>query len=64
MLLLHCQGDADDCSGHASQYVVVQSERRPEMANRQEASELNALKPSLEGAGIPRPLRSWVDLEI
>ncbi len=42
----------------------MQSERRPEMANRQEASELTALKPSSEGAGIPRPLRFQVDLEI
>ncbi len=45
-------------------YVVVQSERRSETANRQEASELTALKPSSEGAGIPRPLRFRVDLEI
>ncbi len=35
-------------------YVVVQSERHPETANRQEASELTALKPSSEGAGIPK----------
>ncbi len=45
-------------------YVVVQSEWHPEMANRQEASELTALKPSSEGAGIPRPLRFRVDPEI
>ncbi len=45
-------------------YVVVQSERRSETANRQEASELTTLKPSSEGAGIPRPLRFWVDPEI
>ncbi len=41
-------------------YVVVQSERRSETANRQEASELTTLKPSSEGAGIPRPLRFWI----
>ncbi len=43
-------------------YVVVQSERHPETANRQEASELTTLKPSSEGAGIPRPLRllRWI----
>ncbi len=45
-------------------YVVVQSERHPETANRQEASELTALKHSLEGAGIPRPLRFQVNPEI
>ncbi len=45
-------------------YVVVQSERCPEMANRQEASELTALKTSSEGAGIQRPLRFRVDAEI
>ncbi len=39
-------------------------ERRPELANRQEVSELTALKPSSEGAGIPRPLHFRVDLEI
>ncbi len=38
-------------------YVVVQSERHPETANRQEASELTALKPSSEGAGIPKATR-------
>ncbi len=45
-------------------YVVVQLERRPETADRQEASALTALKPSSEGAAIPRPLRFRVDLEI
>ncbi len=45
-------------------YVVVQLEQRPEMANRQEASELAALKPSSEGAGIPRPQCIRVDLKI
>ncbi len=30
-------------------YVVLQLERRPETANRQEASEPTALKPSSEG---------------
>ncbi len=45
-------------------YVVVQSERHSEMANQQESSELTALKPSSEGAVIPRPLRFRVDLEI
>ncbi len=44
-------------------YVVVQSERCPEM-NRQEASELTALKTSSEGAGIQWPLRFRVDAEI
>ncbi len=40
----------------------MQSERHPETANRQEASELTTLKPSSEGAGIPRPLRllRWI----
>ncbi len=45
-------------------YVFVRTERRPEMVNRQDASELTALKPSSEGAGSPRPLRFRVDLEI
>ncbi len=44
-------------------YVVVQSERCPETANGEEASKLTALKPSSEGAGIPRPLRFRVDPE-
>ncbi len=33
-------------------YVIVQSERCSETANQQEPSELSALKPSSEGAGI------------
>ncbi len=45
-------------------YVFVQSERCPETVNRQYTSELTALKPSSEGAGILRPLRFRVDLEI
>ncbi len=45
-------------------YVFVQSEQRPEMVNRQDASELTGLKHSSEGAGISRPLRFRVDLEI
>ncbi len=39
-------------------FVVVQSEWRPETANRQKASELTAMKPSLEGAGTVCKLRS------
>ncbi len=45
-------------------YVFVQSEQRFETAYRPELSELTALKPSSEGAGIPRPLRFRVALEI
>ncbi len=45
-------------------YLFVQSERRPEAVNRQEASALTVPKPSSEGAGIPRPLRFRVDLGI
>ncbi len=45
-------------------YVFVWTEQRPETVNRQDASELTALKSSSEGAGTPRPLRFRVDLEI
>ncbi len=44
--------------------LVLKSELRPEMANWQEESELTTLKPSSEGAGIPRPLCFRMDPEI
>ncbi len=45
-------------------YVFVRTERCPETVNQQDASELITLKSSSEGAGTPRPLHFWVDLEI